>query len=286
MSQLVASMAYKFIRDARDARFLLSGQLKFTPPAELNDPAELFPVFDKANVQASFDVLMRDGYSDNDLIDLQRQQAVLEKLAPEFRMANAPLSTQQANAALSLLEFFGLENLERMLFATAQAISSRVGVHCMTKRFDSFPMWAHYANNAQGAVVAFVDLDHVFRGDKTGVLSAVKDVRYPDQRHGVTFLPNSHEGLFFEKAEDWSYEQELRIVLAQSDCKLVNIAGKSHFVYQVPQKNILRVYLGWRIPASHRNEILAAHRDLESAAEIFATAIDSRGRFIPGERIA
>jgi hypothetical protein len=48
--------------------------------------------------------------------------------------------------------------MENKLFATIRNISARVGILSLSQRYDSLPMWAHYADLARGFVVVLDDL--------------------------------------------------------------------------------------------------------------------------------
>ena len=66
---------YKFIRDPAIAPKILTGEVKFTPIAELNDPSELNPSLNADAIKASLQKLRERGYSEEEFKDLQRQAA-------------------------------------------------------------------------------------------------------------------------------------------------------------------------------------------------------------------
>ena len=137
-------------------------------------------------------------------------------------------------------------------------IASRVGIFCLSKRFDSLPMWAHYANNAAGLAIEFADLDSSFEGDATGVLREPREVVYESEIEGVTFDPRSHESLFFSKYSDWSYEQEVRVVLPLSECRVMATGSSSLYLFDVPRTCVRRVILGWNVQPTMANAVRAA----------------------------
>jgi hypothetical protein len=75
---------YKFVGDPKAVPHLLKGSLKFTPIQELNDPSELTSNVIIKDVVASLNRLRRDGYTDDDLAQLQRQGNLLQRLAPDY----------------------------------------------------------------------------------------------------------------------------------------------------------------------------------------------------------
>lgn len=243
------SQLYKFIADPTALRFLLKGAVRITPISELNDPSELSPSLSVGAVQASLARLRRDGYSERDLIHLRRQEHVLRHLAPRFLVVQVPRSPDDATRIIRSHFYDSVATLERLLNDAAREISSKVGLFCLSLRYDSLPMWAHYARNAAGLVIEFRDLEKVFSGDETGVLWQPVAVRYARERSGMTFEPQSHESLFFEKFQDWSYEQEVRVVVPLADCRLESLGSKSVYLYDIPSERIARVILGWNMSA-------------------------------------
>lgn len=238
---------YKFITDPDAVRFLAKGVIKFTPISELNDPSELSPNLIAEEVEASLARLRREGYSHQDVIQLRRQEALLQRLAPQFLAIRAPRSPEEATARIRSSSYDSIPRLERLLGETASEISSKVGLFCLSLRYNSLPMWAHYAGNASGLVVEFCNLDNIFLGDETGVLQQPIPVRYDRERSSVTFEPQSHESIFFSKFRDWSYEREVRIVLPLSECRQEFVNIKPIYVYDLPTTCIVRVILGWNM---------------------------------------
>ena len=97
-----------------------------------------------------------------------------------------------------------------------------------------------HAASAAGLAVEFRNLENVFTGDETGILRKPTSVRYR-REVGVTFDPQSHDSMFFAKFEDWSYEQEVRVVLPLSDCKMETVSRKQLYLFEVPRSCVARV---------------------------------------------
>ncbi|WP_333583783.1 DUF2971 domain-containing protein [Rivihabitans pingtungensis] len=238
---------YKFLGNPAIAHSVLAGSIKFTPIAELNDPAELNPTLNREAVMASLSRLREIGYSQDDLIYLRRQEAVLQALSPSAQAVHVPSTPEEATRIIQSPFYDSTSTLERLLSKTARDIASNVGLFCLSRRFDSLPMWAHYAANATGFAVEFTDLESEFTGDATGVLRQLREVTYAQEIEGVTFDPKSHESLFFSKYMDWSYEQEARVVLPLADCRQHIHDQSILYLYDLPTKFIRRVILGWNI---------------------------------------
>jgi hypothetical protein len=262
------SALYKFIADPEAVRFLLSGVIKFTPISELNDPSELNPTLNREEVVASLERLRRDGYSDKDLIYLRQQGHLLRLLAPHYQAIRVPVSKEKASQIVRSPFYDSIPRLERLLSETAREMAAKVGLFCLSKRFDSLPMWAHYAANAMGLVVEFCNLDQVFQGDETGILRKVTPVKYQREMCGVTFDPQSHEALFFAKYQDWSYEQELRVVLPLSECQTHFVGGRQLFLYNIPSTCIARIILGWHMSSEAKATVQRYVSELNASVEI------------------
>lgn len=274
------SSLYKYIADCSAVPFLLRGTVKFTPIPELNDPSELVPNVDIEQVKSSLDRLRSHGYSDEDMLHLRHQEHLLRRLAPRFLAIDVPSTKERATAIIRAAFYDSVPLLERLLNETAQEMSSKVGLFCLSRRFDSLPMWAHYARNAAGLVVEFRGLEEVFRGDETGILAQPVPVRYEREHAGVTFEPQSHESLFFTKFADWSYEQEVRVVLPLSDCRREPVGATSVYLYQVPPERIARLILGWNMDPEQIDAVHAYVRDINPDVAVVGARV-VRGRVEP-----
>ena len=267
------SSLYKYIANPDVVQFLLQGICKFTPIPELNDPSELVPNVIVEEIEASRTRLRKNGYSENDMSHLRRQGCLFQRLAPQFQAVNVPETREQATSRIRSPFYDNVPQLERLLNETAREMSSKVGIFCLSRRFDSLPMWAHYAANATGLVVEFVDLDDHFRGDDTGVLHRPIPVRYERERMGVTFDPQSHESLFFAKFQDWSYEQEVRVVMPLTDCRQEPFAGRKLHVFDVPTRCIARIILGWNIADDKSRAVATQVRATDAQVQIVQARI-------------
>ena len=268
---------YKYISDPAAVRFLLQGTAKFTPIPELNDPSELLPNVIPDEVLRSLAHLREHGYSDDDMVHLRKEENLLRRLAPLYKAIDAPVSRALATATIRSPFYDSTPLLYQLLNEVAREMSSKVGLFCLTERYDSLPMWAHYAANATGVVVEFQGLEEVFAGDDTGVLYQPIAVRYEREQVGVTFDPRSHESIFFSKFQDWSYEQEVRVVLPLADCRQERLGDKRLYLYNIPPACITRVILGWKMAPPVAETVHASVRDLNSDVKVIQASL-LRGR--------
>lgn len=205
---------------------------------------------------------------------LRQQGNLMRVLAPLRQAIPVPPTKEKATDQIRSPFYDNIPRLERLLDATATEMSAKVGLFCLTERFDSLPMWAHYANNATGLAVEFQGLDAVFPGDDTGVLRRPIPVRYERERIGVTFDPQSHESLFFAKFQDWSYEKEVRVVLPLTECRTVQPDGDRRlYMFDIPKRCIARIILGWRMTEEAVSTVLKLTRTINPQVKVVRARI-------------
>jgi len=188
---------YKYLSTKEACINVVGGNIRFSPISELNDPSELFNLVNRSETDESLRRLRREGYSDREMEGLRRQESLLARIAPEMMRIGLPRTKEEAIAILQLPLYADLRMLQLMLDSTVKTIIERTGIFCVSERYDSYPMWAHYANNAKGYIVEFDDLRRVYEGDETGVLNTLRPVIYATPRPSVTFDPESHVAIFF-----------------------------------------------------------------------------------------
>lgn len=245
---------FKFVGSATAILNMAHGRFKFTPIEELNDPSELTPVMDREAVRDSLVLLREKGLTEEQFIWLRRQGATLDLLAPEEKVLSAPDSLEEANRILSIQVYDNLDHMESKLFSTIALIRARVGILSLSERYESLPMWAHYANLAKGYVAILDDLECSFPGDDTGSLNVPKHVDYAERFLGMTFDPSTQDRIFFSKLSDWSYEREWRVVSPLGACQSPD--GLLH-LRTVDRRHLTGVICGWRVAEAD----IAALRD-------------------------
>ena len=92
---------------------------------------------------------------------------------------------------------------------TRTHFDSRLKIFCFSQTRESFPMWAHYANNHQGVCLEY-DAKDIMLTDLCEVPAyALTPVVYTEK-----FATDDIENYMahFSKSNQWSYEEEVRIV--------------------------------------------------------------------------
>jgi Protein of unknown function (DUF2971) len=238
---------YKYISSDVALNKIVSGDIKFATLGSLNDPTELLPKIYESELIESLREKRSKGYTVDDLIDLKRQELLFDKLSPETMVIKAPVTIEKANSIVNLPVYDNLDYLKKMFTKTVELMASRCGLFCVSTRYDSLPMWAHYANNAKGYVIEFDGLQNLYLGDGTGILNEITDVRYTQRRSGINFESGSYKSLFFEKNQDWTYECEKRIVVDLASCQKVTIGDEDIYIKGIQKTIISKVIFGWKI---------------------------------------
>lgn len=249
------SHLFKYVRSASAVEKMLEGWLRFSMVDELNDPCELVDEINKARVSDSLQWLRSNGYSEVEYDWLCRQGALLQALSPENQVIPVPTSKEEAHRQ-TLSAFY--DDIERMAVLQRDAvrnIKKKAGVLSLTTSWNSLPMWAHYADNAKGFVVVFDRLTTCFPGDCTGVLDEVAKVDYSNDFEGVTFRPSSQRNLFFWKLQDWSYEQEWRVVSSLANCESHSLEQKQMWLRKIDPEFVSGAIIGWKTDAQTRTRL-------------------------------
>lgn len=270
---------YKYISNPSALKSIVSGNIKFSTLSSLNDPTELLAKIIDSDLTKSLYRLRKDGYTPDGIVDLKRQEELFKILSPETMVIHAPKSVNSANQIIRSSVYDNLNYLRSAFEKTIEIMSERCGIFCVSSRYNSLPMWAHYADNAKGFVIEFKGLDAIFSGDNTGILNKLCDVNYKIKRSGVTFENGSYKSLFFEKDKDWEYENEKRVITNLSSCKELDIGNETIYIKTIPKENISKVIFGWRLEQNEvetlSNEINTINKNLElSVANVSDGAIE------------
>lgn len=267
---------YKYIARPEDVSHILEGRLKFTPPHELNDPSELTAAVDLEELRASLERYRREGYSEDEVVLLTRQAAVIGRLAPGYG-GPPPRDRSEASRRIHHQTFDNAALLVGFMDRLSATMADNSGVLCLTQTPDSQPMWAHYAANATGLVVEFKGLEAAFAGDDTQCLGEPLPVRYTRGQELMTFDPRTYDTLFFTKNSAWSYECEVRVVLPLLECERVRSQTSSLYLRDVGRGHVQRIILGWRMPADRAAAIRQLVTGIDPSVEVVqATARQGR----------
>jgi Protein of unknown function (DUF2971) len=243
---------YKYVSSLKAVENMLEGKFKFATIKSLNDPNEMLSDMNEAEVSNSRNAILENGYTEEQFLWLHAQAALLQELAPERQAIPVPQNKEAASSQLTQAIYGDNGTMKAWHEATVTTMQARVGILSLSQTFQSFPMWAHYADNAQGFVLQLKGLENEFGGNETASLSCVKPVEYLDVLSGMTFDPQTQDRLFFAKQSDWSYEREWRVVLPLSSCER---EGPDLYIKKVPTTHVNGVICGWRCSDEHRQHL-------------------------------
>jgi hypothetical protein len=146
------------------------------------------------------------------------------------------------------------KNVEVVRKNFADDFSRRWRIVCASRVPDSILMWSHYAANHTGAVLEFDTSEQPFCRITNLTLPVIYSEKKPDYVHYNKYR-EFEKSLFTvatTKAADWSYEKEVRIIVA---------AGKplrDSLYIPISPASITAVVCGCRMPAVMKLQIRAA----------------------------
>ena len=204
----IPQILYKYREaKARDIDMLKSNKVYFASPSELNDP------FDCLTLEGVFDGLTDEG----------SKRLLLSRVPPEF--VTEDKIQQYKKMANEHPQLIALFKNERQKFE--ESIKA-LGVLSLSKTNDSIQMWSHYADSHRGFCIGFKNSIGMYNNH-----SCLKRVVYSNERcndfsslflllenaQSYTEKMNSlYEQFLLKKAEEWSYEQEWRIIGTNGLC--------------------------------------------------------------------
>jgi hypothetical protein len=220
------NLLYKYVNVSTLKR-ILGGSIRLTQPGAFNDPFELLPEIivrtdqTEEQISFSFDILS------------PRREAPLDAVVqvPDGHVAS---------------DFTSRNILDQL--------NQQVGILCLSKSPNSILMWSHYADQYQGAVIAF-DADHDFFTGQIPVEYVEERPKKHIDSYKAASVPLSE---LCAKSVEWQYEQEIRIIRALHDCnktEILDARGFPVFAAEVPQEAIHVVSMGERTPVPQQKEI-------------------------------
>ncbi len=131
-----------------------------------------------------------------------------------------------------------------------------MGIVCLSESPNVIQMWAHYADNHRGIVIALDENPFVKdREELVKVCCQNEMVLLPvPTRSDIPEKRKQHEKLIKDvlsrKESNWGYEKEVRLY-----AKLNEKDKDGHYYFNIPPSSITEIYLGLRSPET--TEIIA-----------------------------
>ena len=245
--EMQAMALYKYVK-FDDLKRILNGTIRFTQPGAFNDPFELVPelyvpeAFGKQDVPFQFS------------LTAARREVLADTTNDEFEADHC--SDQNARSIRA-------------------SVDQAIGMLCLSRNGSSLLMWSHYADGYSGAVVRFDETHEFFSGQ----IAMEYRERRPkmhirDLTNGDSPIPIAE---FCVKANEWEYEQEVRVVRALRDCRCVGEAqGFPVYVMDVPATCIESVILGERMSVCHQRQIWELVRSMRNVS-LYLYAVSNWG---------
>lgn len=184
---------YKFVGMGGATAILQNRTLKFTSPDDFNDP------FD-CNISH---------------LTFSRTKDSIK----ELRKALELTSLSQSEKLKKIRESANPENFKKMYEYVLSKRLALSKVTCFSKKYTDMLMWSHYADNHKGVCLEFyggVGTSDIISG--IGII-AIQDVSY-GKTGKINYNKNKEAALvelYTRKSVEWAYEEEVRIVILDSD---------------------------------------------------------------------
>ncbi|MDF2529552.1 MAG: hypothetical protein K0Q57_432 [Gammaproteobacteria bacterium] len=208
-------------------KHILNGSIRFTQPKGLNDPFEMLPELYTNNSDLKE---LNFGFS----LDSRRREIIPGLLADDFKSDHChDISSRHI-----------INNLD-----------DKIGILCLSKKFNCELMWAHYAQEYTGAIIEFDENHEFFNGQF--------DVKYSKYRLKLDLDQYLKEkepvpiAEFCVKSLKWEFQEEVRIIRSLEECQKQEIKIENHYLYtkNIPIECIKAVVLGARVSDANMSEI-------------------------------
>jgi len=229
--------------------------VRFTQPAEFNDPFELRPHI--------------KGLADDGTV--RRQHAIaFEMHSIESQVASAidnlalsPVDKRKLNVA-EIANMVASRNHEALQLVSnisnalgptlsrqmSDIFNRELGIFCLTEEPLNLLMWAHYADHHRGVVVEFDESNSFFNRRKGphDDLRHFRRVVYADVRPSAFLSESDAIQVFYCKSTDWAYEKEWRLIVPLTDSsKRIERVGRSQLcLFELPADAVRGVLFGCR----------------------------------------
>jgi hypothetical protein len=247
-------IVYKYLDPAR-IDVLEQGRIRFTQPGALNDPFETLPCF------------------------TQYKQALLKSLHVG---AQKKFGAEAAQATLTERQAL----IDRALLDIPKSMSRHFVLLSLSKVRNNLLMWSHYTDSHRGFVIGFDSNNPFFSPGQGKAVDGLRDVIYSNRRYVVPpsgftsildeSLRDANAAFFFTKSDDWSYEQEVRI-LAHPKAASVTIPSPEGYdisLFDFPEHCLKEVILGFRMPRTTKVKIAELVIRKYRGAQVYHTSLD------------
>ena len=253
-------MLFKYLEPDR-VDVLASGHIRFTQPADFNDPFEFRPVISSAASKEEFDKSMAE-----DLEAIVQEE--LQKFPLEVRKKISPAQLEVATRKLYEQHWPSLKAKFKEMGREASKVfidkaNTLIGVLSLTEKSDNLLMWSHYAHSHKGFCIGFDETSSFFNRKRSDVdeFYHLRKVSYSKLRPTKTLSQLNGVELFLIKSKAWEYEQEWRICAVLEDSeKCINTPPFPIHLFRFPNSAVKEVILGACMEKNVKENILSVVR--------------------------
>ena len=233
---------------------LQNNKIKFSSPADFNDPFEF---------QVSFSKVIEYDKNFEKQVRLELKKEILRKFESIPKdMCNNILTFKVKRQLIKEIKSQLIKNIsdlknnsEPTLAINASTVFSenlinKIGVLSLTEKSDNLLMWAHYATSHQGYCLGFNSDSNFFnrKRSENDEFYHIRKVIYDKNRPYKPITDLTAQDTFLTKSDDWKYEQEWRMLVSLDDANEVKrINNTNVHLYEFPAEIVTDVILGCNI---------------------------------------
>lgn len=227
--------------------------IKFSPANQLNDPFEFQPVIkgiykDEVKERHYEEHLLRSVVTDDKVAN---KEHFLQIFLQETYKATPGIVQQ-----ISFEEFCQspIKYIQEDTYKKENIL--RLGVLSLSEKNKDLLMWAHYADEHKGMVIA-LDKNHAFFKQnitKKDIESTLQKVQYEFVRPEVYLMEiDDREKMLFTKSKHWKYEKEWRAIriLKKRDKEIMGT-----YLFKFEPTLLRGIYFGMRMPTETKRKIV------------------------------
>jgi hypothetical protein len=253
-------------------------EIRTSAPTDLNDPFELSPNIDSSQfTQRRVEALLRqDFYVDKAYREEGWRRGLTSK--KEFKRLYLKDVHRRAAEALPKIP----KNVEAVKREFAERFGKYWRLVCASLINDSILMWSHYADNHTGLVLEFDTDEPPFCQIPENCWLTIK---YSDEKADYVYSHKDREFLkkmfavAATKATDWSYEKEVRIIVADT-------AIRDRRFLPLTPKSITAIYCGCRCSSASIQAVREILKDQRLAHVTCKRAVLNSSQYALGFKLA
>ncbi len=207
---------YKYLAPERIEDVLVKGTIAVSPPTERNDPFDELPAVDWDTSDAELEKQ-----------HVARQISISSEEYKQFHRDQKP----QRSAEVA----------ERL----RQGQAERFGAVCLSRVWDSVPMWSYYAHEHRGFVI---EIDETHPAFVKQFSDGIFTITYANRGLVRGKIDRTKPLPHMIKSPAWAHEQEARILYELNRCiPLIIGDGRKIYVTSYPREAVTKILLGCRI---------------------------------------